>query len=127
MRVLDDFIVRIEPTNGRGRLVRSPRAFVCSITSPTLSLISGAARSLSFWMAFFSSIVALRTLDLILVAFFVPAIAFLASLRSAEHRERATDGSCALSASVTAARVVALDLQGAPRRPHLHPVKPQDR
>ena len=58
---------------------------------------------------------------------FVPAIAFLASLRSAEHRERATDGSCALSASVTAARVVALDLQGAPHGPHLHPEKPQDR
>ena len=47
---------RIEPTNGRGRLVRSPRAFVCSMRLPSLSLISGAARSLSFWAAFFSSI-----------------------------------------------------------------------
>ena len=56
VRVLDDFIVRIEPTNGRGRLVRSPRAFVCSITSPTLRLISGAARSLSFRAALASSI-----------------------------------------------------------------------
>ena len=34
-----------------------------------MEAFNGAARSLSFWIAFFSSIVALRTLDQILVAF----------------------------------------------------------